>query len=446
MSQPNAERYWTKRASLLARRVNVAWCLERLNGMVLILASLVALTIFAMRIEQGGSLPALPTALALGALSLLLISLAVFLGRRRFIGVEHALVRLDERLLLNSRLISAFKTVGDWPTIPSSPGSEADFRWEPARAWAPILISVVVVAAAWCLPVPPQRANSGVAAVEPGLWEEMDEWVATLKDEDLIDETALEELEKKIEELREQPEEEWFSHSSLEATDTLADSLGRELRELETGLNTLDRSISALEQFSSGMSEANRAMKMQEFNDALEALKGSGLELNEELLKQLQQIDPSQLGQETLANLSAEQLQSLQQSLQKGAQALGALEGLPAMSEDSVLQQFADSGGEPGMKPGAGGVSRGRADAPLFYGEEDKDLGTSNIEKITNPDFSRATPGEVLGLGETERDLDKTPAGPQSGGTVGSTGLGGEAVSREVLRPDEEAVLKRYFK
>ena len=65
---------------------------------------------------------------------------------------------------------------------------------------------------------------------------------------------------------------------------------------------------------------------------------------------------------------------------------------------------------------------------------------------MKNEDFSRATIGEVLGLGETERELDESATGPQAGGGVSSTGQGGDAVSRETLRPDEEAVLKRYFK
>ena len=99
-----------------------------------------------------------------------------------------------------------------------------------------------------------------------------------------------------------------------------------------------------------------------------------------------------------------------------------------------------------GDDAGPGGVERGRGDAPLFYGDKEDDLGTSNIEGIRNDDLSRATPGEVIGLGETERELDTTPTGPQSGGSVLSTGRGGEAVSREILRPEEQAVLKRYFK
>ena len=55
--------------------------------------------------------------------------------------------------------------------------------------------------------------------------------------------------------------------------------------------------------------------------------------VNEELLKQLQEIDPSKLGKETLSKLSGEQLKQVQDQLRKSSGALGSMEGLPPMSE-----------------------------------------------------------------------------------------------------------------
>ncbi|MEZ5433060.1 MAG: hypothetical protein R3F31_18260 [Verrucomicrobiales bacterium] len=49
-----------------------------------------------------------------------------------------------------------------------------------------------------------------------------EDYVETLKDQNIIEEKALEEVQEKIEELKSQPESEWFSHSSLEATDSPA--------------------------------------------------------------------------------------------------------------------------------------------------------------------------------------------------------------------------------
>ena len=81
----------------------------------------------------------------------------------------------------------------------------------------------------------------------------------------------------------------------------------------------------------------------------------------------------------------------------------------------------------------------------MFYGDED-DLGTNNIEKVTNEDLSRASLGDLLSVGATEHEEDKQASGSQAGGRVSSNGQGGDAVWRESLIPEEQALLKRYFK
>ncbi len=86
--------------------------------------------------------------------------------------------------------------------------------------------------------------------VEPGAWEQMEDWLATLEESGVVEEEMIEELEGRIEEFRDQPEDEWFSHSSLEATDTLQDSLGMQIRDLAAEMNTLERDLSALKTFS----------------------------------------------------------------------------------------------------------------------------------------------------------------------------------------------------
>jgi len=443
MNPTAQERFWTRRAASLARRVNLGWWLDRFNALVVVSLVVFALVILAAR-TYAASLLTLPVvAGSLGGIVLLLALVAWLLSRRRFIGLEEGLVRLDDRLQLHNRLTTAYARVGPWPASVED-RSAAAFRWLYGRALLPALLALALVAAAWYVPVKEALAGDLAAPVEPGAWEQMEDWLATLEEENLIEESAIEELESRIEELRDQPEEEWFSHSSLEATDTLADNLGRQLRDMAREMAALDRNISALKGFSKQMSEEARAEKLREFQEALEALDGNGLAANEALMKQLQELDPSSLGEETLSGLSAEQLKSLQEQLQKGSGALGSLEGLPAMGDDPSMQPGMGMG--MGMVPGRGGVDRGRGDAPLFFGDTEDDLGTNNIEKVKNEDFSRAAIGEVLGLGETERELDESATGPRTGGGVSSTGQGGDAVSRETLRPDEQAVLKRYFK
>ncbi|MEZ5433062.1 MAG: hypothetical protein R3F31_18270 [Verrucomicrobiales bacterium] len=57
-----------------------------------------------------------------------------------------------------------------------------------------------------------------------------------------------------------------------------------------------------------------------------------------------------------------------------------------------------------------------------------------------------SAPGELISVGETKFDLDKTPRGPQQAGAVTGVGQGGDAVWRESLVPAEREVLKKFFK
>jgi hypothetical protein len=445
MDQVVLERQWNRRAAALARQLNLGWWLERFNQLVLVGLVLFSVALLAGRTWRADWMIPEAVGLGLGGLLLVLAAVAWLLGRKRFVDAGKGLVRLDEKLRLNNRLVSAAAKVGPWPELPPDPLGAAGFRWNLQRAWLPCLSALLLVAAASWVPIP-ERSAATAQVVEPSAWEQMEDWLATLEEEDLIGEETIEELASRIEELRDQPEEEWFSHSSLEATDSLQQSLGLEIRDLAEEMKTLERNLSALQKFSSQMSESAKEEARKEMEESLKALDGAGLPLNEALRKQLSEVDPSQLGQETLSKLSQEQLESLQKQLQKGSGALGSMEGLPEMGEGMGLGEEGMGFGEEGEMPGVGGITRGKADAPIFFDDQADDLGTDNLERVTNEDFSKAAIGEVLGLGETEREIDEAASTPVAGGAVGSPGKGGEAVSRETLLPDEQAVLKRYFK
>src|SRR5690606_17985998 len=114
--------------------------------------------------------------------------------------------------------------------------------WNTARAWLPGLGALALVATAWWVPIP-ERIPARAKVVEPGSWERMEDWLAAIEEEGLVEEEAIKEFESRVEELRNQPEEEWFSHSSLEATDTLEQALGMEIRDLAAEMAALDRNL-----------------------------------------------------------------------------------------------------------------------------------------------------------------------------------------------------------
>ncbi|MEX2580681.1 MAG: hypothetical protein WD342_16610 [Verrucomicrobiales bacterium] len=444
MNTPDAETLWRRRASSVKRRINAAWWWDRVNALSLAAFFVLAVVVLCLRTFRSPDLDWRILAAAIAATWALVAVLAGIWSRRRFVAVEDGLTRLDESLHLRNRLSAAAAGVGSWPEYERPTFEQLGLQWRWTRTVLPLAVALSVVIAASLMPIPEGESTVAEVVGEPAAWEQMDEWLAALEEEAIVEEASLDQLEETIEELREQPEEAWFGHASLEATDTLKERLGRDIRELASVMETLERDLAALKNYSAELGEGTRQELLREFEKALEQLSNQGMEVNEALLKQLGGLDPSQLAEETLSGMSAEELESLRERLKRGSASLGSMEGLPPMAEDPSVERRDLAGG-----PGQGEIGRGRGDAPLFFGDGN-DLGTEQLEQleeVRNEDLSRAGLGELLGLGESEREVDESGAGPVSGGDVASTGRGGDAVWRDpALLPEEKALLKRYFK
>lgn len=440
MNSTDPEKQWTSRAKAVSRRINLGWWWQKTGLFSAVTLLVVAVTFLCLRSIRGIELD---IAFAVGVVvAAVLLSGAAgwFFSRERFVGVGEGFVRLDEKLSMKNRLASASEGVGNWPGYAEPDPARIGLRWNWPAALVPVLVALVVVAASILVPIPERETVDGMAVKEPRPWEQMKDWLASLEEEEVIDESSLEEFEEKIEELRNQPEEEWYSHASMEATDTLKDGFGREIRDVADAMEALERNLATLKEFSAQLSEDSRDRLLREFQDALDRLDGSGLEMSQVLREKLAGIDPAKLADGTLGQLTAGEMEELRKQLGEASQKLGSMEGLPAKGEGEMLALV------PGMQPGEGEIRRGRGDAPLFFGDED-DLGTENPEEVGNTDLSRAALGELVGVGETEREIDEAPAGPVTGGAVSSTGKGGDTVWRdEALLPAEKALLKRYFK
>lgn len=429
--------FWRREARSLARRVNIGWWLERFNIFLVVGLVLFATVILLLRTLGHAFLETGLPWIGLAAFVVVAALVSWIWIRGRFIGEQEGLVRLDDRLGLRSRLASADSGVGNWPDEKTTGGAAPSWRWPVILV--PGFLAGVLVMTAWFIPLPEVSAKETLVTNEPDSWDQMEDWLEVLEDEEIIEPDSLEEIEEKIEELRDQPEEEWFSHASLEASDTLKDSLARDIREMASDMAALERDLESLRSYSTEMSEEGREMLLQEFDEAMKGLQTNGMELNEELAKQLSQVDPSQIGQKQMSELSQKQLESLQEKLGQCSQALGSMEGLPQLSEDQTMSF------RPGMTPGRGDIQRGRGDAPLFFGDAD-DLKTNQLESVENDDLSQAALGDLLGIGETEHEDEKPGSQAQQGGAISSQGRGGDAVWKDSLVPQEKALLKRYFK
>lgn len=449
---PPRHRVWSRLIARTRRRVNLGWWLEWLAPVSLLFG--VAGACAVLYVRSAGWFEATPpvirwTGIACGAVVALVMGMTWWLARRRFVTSEQAMVRLEARMRLDNALTAASRGLGEWPPVPEEATRGDGWVWNWPRLIGPPVVSAVLVALPFFLPI---RPVEGVVARpnEPMAWQEMEKWLEDLREEKIADPEKLEELAKQIEALRENPPEQWFSHSNLEATDSLRESLERSLSELERNTAQAGTALSAMARFGNELSPEGAERIAGEFAEALQGLELGTLPMDKETLEAL-----GKLGPEGLKKMDPATARELARKLGENREALkrmlgqcdkpggGEGEGEGVLSEKEILRML---GEVPGEGPGAGGVNRGRGDAPMFHEDQESNLGTKNLERTVNDDLRRAAPGDVVGISQTEHEIDKTPTAVRPGGAIDSAGKGGGRVWEADLLPDEKAVLNRFYK
>ncbi|MBK1835334.1 hypothetical protein [Roseibacillus ishigakijimensis] len=453
MSTTNAESTWLRRAQATARRCNWAWFLDRL-ALPLVLLGLLATAFILVIRREGSSLPLLPVLCGSGGAFVLALLIAWWQARRRFTTLPQALVRLETAMALDNALTAARAGVTPWPA-PGETSSDGT-RWNWPRLLLPPLAILLLLSAACLLPISAKSQHSPPPE-EPGNRQALQASLDELREEKLVDEDYLDDLEEKINKLREQPEENWFDHAALEATDTLKETHEKNLRELEKSLQKAERSLQALQNNAAELTPGNRERLMGEFAEALEKMNRGAMKPNQELREQLGKIDPSQLGQ-----LSPEQLNQLRQNMREHAQKMqqsapgqpGGGEGPGGEWLDELLQeggtgnQPGQAGQQPGSQPGQGGINRGPGTAPGVLGQKGDPLAGGGLEGLQSRDLSQTLPGDLLQLEDGEHQVDKVAPGVRGGGQVDNLGQGGDLIWKIApnLHPAEKQALREFFK
>lgn len=438
---------WMREASRVARTVNFGWWLQYLAGPLVIggVAGAAALLVVRSRFPE---IPAWQTATGAAAVFVVCALGAWIVARRKFESSEHALVRIEDSMHLRNALTTARAGVGPWPELPATVNAGLSWRW--TRVVTPPLAALALLLAGLLVPVSALQDGPADKPDEPLAWEQIEADLERLDRDDVIDESYLEDMRKKLEEMRSREEEEWFSHSSLEATDSLKQQHESEIQRLERELGRADRALGSLERNAGEMTPARKDELLNQFDQALQGLQSGSLKPNPELLDQLKQLDPDNLGQ-----LTPEQLQQLRENLQKAGQACKDCQGGGQGDEwlDELLDgdgngngQGEGNGDKEGDGPGGkGGVDRGPGHAGGVLGDEKDRLKTGDLEALEARDLSRSTPGDLLQLQDGEHDVDQSATSDQAGGSVGNAGSGGDRVWRESLDPDEQRALKKFF-
>jgi hypothetical protein len=429
--------FWHKRANDVRMRVNLAWWLETLAAPLVVLSVIGAAVLLGVRREiPAVGFPVLIVSTAGGIVLLALVCLA--LAWRKFERAEQSLVRIEAAMRLRNALSAASEGVAPWPAPVAR--IDAGLKWQWPRLVVPLLGSLVLLAAGLWVPIAARQTAAVTPPDQPQAWKQLGAELDHLTKEDVVDEKYLEETRKKLEELKAQEEDQWFSHSSLEATDSLKKAHRDEAKRVEQELGKADKALGALEKNTGAGGEAAKNRLMEEFDQALRGLQNGAMKPNPELLEQMRKMDLK-----NLSNLPPEQLQQLKEALEKHGKCLGECNGdCEGENWDDELLADGDEGKE-GEGPGKGGVNRGPGHAPGILGKEKDKLDTGKMEGLAATDLSRAAPGDLLELQDGEHDIDRSATKLSSGGNTDATGKGGDRVWKESLDPDEQRVLKRFF-
>jgi len=215
---------------------------------------------------------------------------------------------------MNNALSAALAGVGDWPSRQHVPaeGPDDGVAWRLERLAVPVCAFLALVAAGWLVPVVATQAE--LPPNEPMGWSQMEATLETLEEEDVAEPDSLEKMREQIRELRNQAYDDWYSHSSMEATDNLRKNLNASVQDMADDLSNAERSLDALQNESGALSESGRNKALNDFEAAMQGLRNNKMELNKELMDKLQNLDPSQLNQ-----LDQEQLDRLREQLRKAS-------------------------------------------------------------------------------------------------------------------------------
>jgi hypothetical protein len=454
------QRYWMQQAARLSRRINLAWFLQGFAGPLLITAVIGSVLVLGLRRE----FPDIHPAVLGGSLAAVFVILAlIVLGKawKCFESPEQSLVRIESSQCMNSALSAASAGIVPWPEMPNN--LSESLTWHLPKTLAPPAAALILLAIGLLIPISASSRDGSLTSREPQAWSQLDSQIEKLTADATVDESYLEDVKERLEQLRAQEEEQWFSHASLEATDSLKESHNSNMQDLQQDLSEAADALQKLTEAAKELDAQQKQKLAEQFEDALQGLKNGAMKPNEKLLDQLSQIDPNNLGK-----LTPEQLNQLKENMEKLKESLNEAGQGEGQGDDWADQLLGDGGegqdgegqcpgdcdgggdcegecqGDRKNGPGKGGINRGPGHDPNVLKNPNDTLDVGEMTALEAKDLSRATPGDLLQLQDGKHTADQSASQSSAGGQA-VKGAGGDRVWRESLAPDEQRALKNFF-
>jgi hypothetical protein len=436
----NREEQWGMLVRRQAWRINFGWWLRWFCPAVVLVALVFSGVVLVLR--SLGMVAAWWEWLA-GLLGVLVAGVWAWVrSRSRWVGEREVLVRLEDRLGLSGALSAARAGLVGWPGLAGVENAGVRLDW---RALLPVVGSVLLMAGAGSVSVPVAGADGVGGWREPLVHAEIRSVLEEL--EGVAAPDVLEAFGGRLEELGSRGRGEQYGHDALEAAEHLLGTIRAEAREqsgrLERLAETL-RSGGVVDQADAAAGAGGGAAESGSREEALREVLAGSLGVGGELGKSLSEMDG-----DALSGLGGDEAQALMEQLREAAEECrgsaggSSFEGAGEGLADGEGGGRADAGGEqPGRGPGRGGDA---AEPGEGAGEGTRIVPRGRIEVVGAGQGAGVAGRQLLGERVREAEVRAGDAGLQSGGSSAAEGAG-EAVRGEVLLPDEQAVLRRYFR
>ena len=193
LSQAHHEKVWMQHARALSKKLNLAWWIELLNLPLAILALVCATTVLSARYFN--TLPSHFISVSCIVSSLILLGLICWrFSKRKFESVNDSMVRIEEKMKLRNALSAAKVGVAPWPEAPPIVKAGIDWYWK--RTLLPSVFSIIIIISAFFIPIG-SHAEVISSHPSPDSRDRLEQSLAELKEEEIVQEEYIEEFEEK---------------------------------------------------------------------------------------------------------------------------------------------------------------------------------------------------------------------------------------------------------
>ncbi|MBX3439658.1 MAG: hypothetical protein KF861_19370, partial [Planctomycetaceae bacterium] len=345
-------------------------------------------------------------------------------------------------------------------------------RVRPKRFAGALLLPLVFAVGACFVPLRELVADASLRSTAgQQATSELQQMLQALEEADVLDEREQESLREAIEKLREETEQSPLTHEKWETVDSLAQRMQMKLDASSVEMSQAAHATALLAKAAAGDGQSLSAERVAALEqDVLETLQkmmksgnlpGGSASLNDEL-KRLMKNGDLRLPQD--AEAREKLLNELQDFLEQESAKLSELREQCQGSCSKCGSKTCDGseckegeckecGAEcqgglcstcSGNRPGRGGITRGRGDAELTWGDESDLAGTKFKETVLPPGMQDMPKDDVLSVTQSAPEVDPAMSAPRAAARSVDPAAGRETWNR-TLRPRHRDAVRQYF-